>query len=71
MGEKIKKVTEDHCKQVGNIMSLFHLNTKDFKKVRSNKLSYDEWHKIYLKCLSVNSSKFKDCIEIIKIEFIY
>ena len=68
MGEKIKKVTEDHCKQVGNIMSLFHLNTKDFKKVRSNKLSYDEWHKIYLKCLSVNSSKFKDCIEIIKIE---
>jgi len=67
-GGKTKKISEDHCKQVGNFLSLLHKNTEDFKKIRNNRLDYDEWFKIYLKCNSVNSPKFKDYIENIKIE---
>ena len=70
-GKKTKNASNVQCKQVGNILSLLHVSTKDFHEYRENQLSYDEWNKIFHKCDSANSSNFKKYIEIIKSELFF
>ncbi len=64
-GQKIELVDRSHCKQVGEMLSLLHKNTKDFVDTRKNSMDYPQWEKILEKCRSSSNNKYKDIINII------
>lgn len=42
-GMSVKKITPDHCAELGRSMALMHLAGQDFKGFRKNGLSVDAW----------------------------
>ena len=58
-GKKVQSASKNHCEQVGEKLSLLHADALDFKQKKENKMNYNQWENIFLKC---KTSKNKDYI---------
>jgi homoserine kinase type II len=70
-GSKINNVTENHCYQVGEILSLLHKYTNDFKQNRENKMSYFQWENIYTKCKKSSYETYPEIFNLIERELLF
>lgn len=70
-GEKTKIVKNNHCKQVGNMLSIFHEKSKDFEQKRINTMSHIQWSEIFLKNKKAENNEFRDVMPYIKKELSY
>jgi len=59
-GQKTLKISNSHCKQVGEMLALLHKETNDFNTKRINTLSRDQWGEILLKIEKIQNNKFID-----------
>ena len=67
-GQKILKVENTHCKQVGKMLALFHEKSKDFKQKRDNTMSHNQWKDIFLKNKNAEKNQFNDIMPCINKE---
>tara|TARA_B110000438_G_scaffold301994_1_gene358372 strand:- start:1380 stop:2336 length:957 start_codon:yes stop_codon:yes gene_type:complete len=67
-GTQTENITNNHCREVGKILSSLHENTSDFKYKRVNSMSYVQWEKIYLKCRKYDNKIYKYLLNDIKKE---
>ena len=70
-GSNAKVITSNHCKQVGQNLSLLHHETSDFTEERPNSLSFTQWRRIFEKCLTVPNHDYLHLCDIIEKEFIF
>ena len=70
-GKKISIVENIHCKQVGEMLAIFHENAKDFDQKRDNTMSYNQWEVVFKKIQNRKNNKFSDMIPKINNELIY
>ena len=48
-GQKTLIVNDSHCRQVGEMLALLHIDSNDFEEKRNNTMSHDQWKKIFIK----------------------
>jgi len=70
-GSKTDKITNDHCYQVGKMLSSLHNKSLDFEQKRSNGMNYSKWEQIFCKCQKSKNHKYLELIEPIKKELNY
>jgi len=70
-GSKIKTVTNEHCNQVGKILSSMHFFTSDFLYKRPNSMGYSNWHKIFIKCKNLPSANYEKLLSIVENELFF
>tara|TARA_B110000438_G_C15791794_1_gene641022 strand:- start:367 stop:1323 length:957 start_codon:yes stop_codon:yes gene_type:complete len=70
-GKKTSAVKNDHCKQVGEMLALFHQKSKDFKETRNNTMNQKQWKNLFLKSKKVPNNKFHEIMSNIENELIY
>ena len=58
-GKKVQLASKNHCEQVGEKLSLLHEYALDFKQKKENKMNYNQWENIFLKC---KTSKNEDYV---------
>ena len=59
-GQQISLVENNHCRQVGEVLALFHKDSNDFSGKRNNTMSYDQWKNIFLINEKVVDNNFRD-----------
>ena len=67
-GNKINNPSTEQCEQVGSVLSILHNSTLDFSTKRKNNMGLKQWEKIFLKCKSAKSNKYKNLLPTIEKE---
>ena len=67
-GSKTKNATAYQCEQIGEVLSLFHNYTSNFKEKRINRLSHNQWTEIFIKCKKQSIKKYESIISLIEKE---
>ena len=70
-GKQVSKIDGKHCSQVGKILALLHIESRDFLGKRKNTMDHNQWKNIFLKSKKIKINKFDGLMSDIDKELSY